>query len=130
MAKSVLIDSHVLLWFNHKPDELSPRVTTLMRDPEVVIFVSSMTAHELAVKFANGKLPEAITLIDDFLGILSRYGFHELPYTINDALRAAKLEGEHKDPFDRALSAQALERNYDLVSIDKVLDQFGVQRIW
>jgi PIN domain nuclease of toxin-antitoxin system len=130
MAESVLIDSHVLLWFNNKPDELSPRVVTLLRDPNVMVFVSSMTAHELAVKYANGKLPEATALIDDFLGILSRYGFLELPYTISDALRAAKLKGEHKDPFDRALSAQALERNYGLVSIDVLLDQFGVQRIW
>ncbi len=130
MAESVLIDSHVLLWFNNKPDELSPRVVTLLRDPSTIVFVSSMTAHELAVKYANGKLPEASALVNDFLGILSRYNFHELPYSISDALCAAKLEPSHKDPFDRALSAQALERNYALVSIDQMLDQFGVRRIW
>jgi PIN domain nuclease of toxin-antitoxin system len=125
-----LLDSHALLWFDHDPTLLSTHATNLMRDPTNIIYVSSLTAWELGIKHANGKLPEATALLQDFYGTMHRYSFLELPYTINDALRAANLTSTHKDPFDRGLCAQALERGMPLISTDAVLDQFNVDRQW
>jgi PIN domain nuclease of toxin-antitoxin system len=102
---AVLLDSHTFLWFDFNPSELS-------------------TEH------ANGKLPEAKGLLHDFHGTLGRYGFLELGFTISDAIRAAGLLGGHKDPFDRGLSAQSLERGLSLVSTDASLELFGVTRVW
>jgi PIN domain nuclease of toxin-antitoxin system len=128
--EAVLLDSQTFLWFDSRPTELSVDASALIRDPVVTVYVSSLTAWELGIKHANGKLPEAQALLDDFHGTLSRYGFLELPYTISDALRAARLPNTHKDPFDRGLSAQALERGLPLVSTDGVLEGFGVTRFW
>jgi PIN domain nuclease of toxin-antitoxin system len=125
-----LLDSHALLWFDHDPTLLSAHATSLMRDRENVLYVSSLTAWELSIKHKNGKLPEAAALVQDFYGTMARYGFLELSYTINDALRAASLPNTHKDPFDRGLCAQALERGIPLISTDVVLDQFQVDRQW
>lgn len=36
----------------------------------------------------------------------------------------------HRDPFDRLLVAQALERSAQLISRDDKLDPYGVERIW
>jgi PIN domain nuclease of toxin-antitoxin system len=36
----------------------------------------------------------------------------------------------HKDPFDRLLVAQAIVEQMALVSVDKVLDTYPVQRVW
>jgi PIN domain nuclease of toxin-antitoxin system len=40
------------------------------------------------------------------------------------------LNGEHRDPFDRMLSAQSLIEGIPLLSKDAKLDQFGIARIW
>lgn len=127
---SVLLDSHTFLWFDSSPNQLSASAIALIRDPNVTIYVSSLTAWELGIKHANGKLPAARGLIADFHGTLSRYGFLELQFSVSDALRAAQLPNTHKDPFDRGLSAQALERGLALVSVDQILESFGVTRVW
>ena len=36
----------------------------------------------------------------------------------------------HKDPFDRLLVAQAIVENIPIISVDTVLDRYGVQRFW
>ncbi|RPH87782.1 MAG: type II toxin-antitoxin system VapC family toxin, partial [Chroococcales cyanobacterium metabat2.561] len=36
----------------------------------------------------------------------------------------------HKDSFDRLLVAQAIVENIPIISVDTVLDRYGVQRFW
>jgi PIN domain nuclease of toxin-antitoxin system len=126
----VLIDTHTLLWFDITPAKLSATAQSLLQDPSNVVFVSSMTAWEIGIKYAIGKLPDANDLVTHFHQKLSQYGFLEVAFTSGDALRAASLPATHKDPFDRALVAQALERNIPILSVDGVLDSLGVTRIW
>ena len=38
--------------------------------------------------------------------------------------------GEHRDPFDRLLIAQAQLEDVAIVSDDGVFDDYGVRRIW
>jgi len=50
-----------------------------------------------------------------------------------DGLRLANLgfpDPNHRDPFDRLLVSQALERDLTLVSNEAKLDAYGVKRIW
>jgi PIN domain nuclease of toxin-antitoxin system len=46
------------------------------------------------------------------------------------AQRAGRLAGEHRDPFDRMLAAQAQLEDLPLVTDDPVFDGLGVNRIW
>lgn len=66
----------------------------------------------------------------DVAGTIASQSFEQLPITVADAARAGALPGPHRDPFDRMLVAQALSGNMALVSIDSVMDQYGVQRLW
>jgi len=36
----------------------------------------------------------------------------------------------HKDSFDRLLVAQAIVENIPIISVDTVLDRYGIQRLW
>ena len=36
----------------------------------------------------------------------------------------------HRDPFDRMLVAQAINRSLTLVSRDAALDSYSIQRLW
>ena len=126
----VLLDTHVLLWYDVTPQKLSRTALTAIQNPNTRVFISSMTAWEIGIKFELGKLPDATQLMRGYHAGLSKYGFFETPFTSADALRAAKLPPAHRDPFDRSLVAQALERNIPIISADPALDRLGVTRIW
>jgi PIN domain nuclease of toxin-antitoxin system len=125
-----LIDTHALLWAAFRPEELSPRAIDAMRSPANEIVVSAASAWEIATKFRLGKLPFAQPLAEDFIPKVTAAGYLLLPISVEHALRAGRLAGEHKDPFDRMLAAQAIHEDLPLISNDTQLDSFGVRRIW
>jgi PIN domain nuclease of toxin-antitoxin system len=53
-----------------------------------------------------------------------------LDITTEHALRAGRITGDHGDPFDRIIAAQALTEDIPVISIDPKLDSFGITRIW
>ncbi len=36
----------------------------------------------------------------------------------------------YKDPFDRMIACQSIVENYTLVSIDKIFDDYNIERFW
>lgn len=116
--KRLLLDSHVLLWYDDEPDRLSDRVQLIVRRPSTQVYVSPVSIYELGVKLEKQRLPQAARILDDLRTRLTVYGFQILPLTEHHALRAARLPWEHRDPFDRLLAAQALEERLCLVSKD------------
>ena len=44
--------------------------------------------------------------------------------------RLESLPHHHRDPFDRMMAAQALERGLTIVSADPLFEKYGVERIW
>ena len=85
---------------------------------------------EIATKFRIGKLPGCEAVAVDVAGHIAGQGFEELAIGVADAERAGRLLGPHRDPFDRMLAAQALARDFPVVSVDPVFDRFGVIRLW
>lgn len=130
MIPSYLVDTHVVLWAVLNPDRISGRVSKLLMSESALLVVSTATVWEIATKVRLGKLPGAESLEQNLLGWLENAGYSVAPLTPSVALRAGRLRGEHKDPFDRMIAAQALEADIPILSIDKELDVFGVQRIW
>ena len=53
-----------------------------------------------------------------------------LDITVSHTLRVAALPFHHRDPFDRLLIAQSLVEDMPLISVDGVLDAYGVNRLW
>lgn len=125
-----LLDTHtVLSWFADDPS-LSSSARRLITSSHNDIFVSAVSAWEIAVKVRLGKLPGAEELASDFPGYLDRCGFEPLPITIEHAVRAGLLPGPHRDPFDRMLVAQSQSEDLSIASNDTVFDLYGVRRIW
>ena len=126
----VLLDTHALLWWLAGDTNLSVIARRTIADSANEIFVSAASAWEVATKFRIGKLPGAGPLGVDFAREVRQQGFVALPISIEHAQVAGALVGEHRDPFDRMLIAQAREEKMALVSNDAVFDAFDVQRIW
>ena len=127
----LLLDVHTLLWFDTNPKRLPPAVLSRLRQRDQRIYVSSVSTWELTIKHRIGKLPEAEPLLNTYYQTLTAYGFLELPFTTAHALRDRTLSHTYKDPFDRALVAQAVTEDLAIVSADSQLAVFSeVAVVW
>lgn len=125
-----LLDTHTLLWsFNDAPS-LSPRARSLIEAGRNELLVSAASAWEIATKVRLGKLPTGEELAGDFAYYLVQLGCDPLPISVDHAIRAGGLLGEHRDPFDRMLIAQAQMEDLPIISNDRIFDDYHVRRIW
>ncbi len=125
-----LLDTHTLLWAAREQHKLSRRVKSLLKDGSQPVFVSAVTAWELATKVRLGKLQDPSGMLANFEATLEEEGYGMLPLTVAHALKAGSFPETHQDPFDRMLAAQALLDGLTLLSIDTKLDLFGATRVW
>jgi PIN domain nuclease of toxin-antitoxin system len=126
----VLLDTHALLWAVLSPKSLSRRAAAIIANQSNEILVSAASAWEIATKVRLGKLPGAELLERDFLAVMDAAGYLLLSIDAGAALRAGRFAGQHRDPFDRVLAAQAITEDIPILSRDMQLDAFGVQRVW
>ncbi|MGA2904147.1 MAG: type II toxin-antitoxin system VapC family toxin [Candidatus Korobacteraceae bacterium] len=126
----ILIDTHVLLWAVSGDKRLSRRAHSILSSFENEVFVSAASAWEIATKHRLGELPNATALAGNITAIVQQLGFRPLPISLGHAERAGALPGEHRDPFDRMLIAQAQAENLSLISNERLFDAYGIRRIW
>ncbi len=86
------------------------------------MFVSAVTAWEIAIKKSLGKLSAP----DNYLEGLARYRFTALDITTEHALAVETLPLHHRDPFDRLLIAQAQLEKLTLVTSDPKIWAYDV----
>ena len=125
-----LLDTPALLWSFNGSASLSPRARGLIEDSGNEILVSAASAWEIATKVRLGKLPTGEELIGDLDRYLAQLQYEALPISVDHAVRAGRLPGEHRDPFDRMLVAQAQAENLAIISNDRIFDTYRVHRIW
>ncbi len=126
----LLLDTHSFLWFISGDSQLSNKARSLIEDPVNDRFVSAISLWEIAIKIGIGKLQ-----LSEPFGVLIHRELHTnamsiLPVTLDHLARLLELPLHHRDPFDRLLAAQALAEQAALVSLDRALDAYGVQREW
>ena len=126
---NILLDTHALMWWVWDDERLTRSARQAIRSAET-IFVSSVSAIEIAIKSRIGKLPNGEMLAEHFLQVMQNEAFTELAITWRDASLAGRMEGDHRDPFDRLLIAQGLLNELTLVSNERLFDRFGVARVW
>ena len=103
---------------------------TAIADLDNDVFVSAACAWELATKVRRGRLPEAERLVADFHDLLDQEQFEPLTVTTRHALLAGGLPGDHIDPFDRMLVAQAIIETMRIVTLDPAIALLGATTIW
>lgn len=124
-----LLDTHTLLWWILGDSRLPVSMRThIMRSPHV--YVSAASVWEITTKVRIGKLPLAINIVADFLGILEHQGFISLPVTTVHAHLAGSIESEHRDPFDRMLAAQSIIENMPVITRDPNIKNLGASVMW
>jgi PIN domain nuclease of toxin-antitoxin system len=120
-----LLDTHTLLWWLNNNQTLKESARQIISNSENAIFVSAVTAWEISIKKALGK-SDAPNDLEDALKVNN---FSHLPITIKDGLSIGALPLYHRDPFDRMLIAQALNRDLIIISRDSLFSQYQVKLI-
>lgn len=119
----LLLDTNALIRW-HAGTLAAPAVRTVQRAS--VVAVSAVSAWEIAVKQALGKLrfPDAVDHVVEI------YGFIPLPASVRhgDLLRA--LPRHHPDPFDRLLIVQAMDEGFTILTSDRAFEAYRVPVVW
>ena len=125
---NVLLDTCALLALAR--GELPERAASALRTaPEAC--VSVVSAWEVALKAAGGKLHVGEPPYQWFLGLTDRYALRELALDARTACAAAALPGIHGDPFDRVLVALAQGQALTVLTCDEHIAQYpGVSTLW
>ncbi len=111
---TLLLDTHVLLWWLDDPQFLSNAARDAIADGKNTVYISAAVAWEIAIKRSLGKLDAP----DDLEAAMAVNRFLPLPVTIPHALAVHELPNHHRDPFDRLLIAQARHEGFRLASRD------------
>lgn len=125
-----LLDTNAFLYWTAGGKKLSPRARKVIENPRNEILLSSVSSWEIAIKHALGKLDLPEPPRKFVLARLARHSIGGLSFEHSDALAVADLPEHHDDPFDRALIAQALERDLAVVTADERFEAYGVTVEW
>jgi PIN domain nuclease of toxin-antitoxin system len=121
-----LLDTGVWLWSLWAPERISDKALAEIRDPSNEVFLSAVTAWEIAIKAASGKLrlPEAPGAYVPRR--MADQGLRPLPILHSHALAVFDLPDHHRDPFDRLLIAQTKLEGLVLVTADRIVEKYPV----
>ena len=114
---TVLLDTHVLLWFQGLDRRLSPDIRNRIETGPERFFVSQISLWEIAIKHSIGKLPLDRDLSTTFAKV-EEAGFEILSLRTTHTVEVGKLPFHHRDPFDRMLIAQAKAESMQLLTVE------------
>ncbi len=120
------LDTHVVLWALSDSPRLSRVARRTVADRGNEVLVSAVSAWEIEIKRALGRLAAPTELED----ALADAGFLRLPLGFSAARRLGSLPQPHHDPFDRLFIAQAFDEGVPIVSADENVARYPLQVIW
>lgn len=127
----MLLDTCILIWLVADQARLSPAVRTALASPGRPVFVSAVSAWEIAHKASKGKIGFNQPVSQWFAAMLKRYALRELPITATVAARSCELPPVHADPFDRLLVATAQTESLVLVTPDPYIPRYpDLKTLW
>ena len=124
-----ILDTHAALWLFEGNENLSQTAQNIIYDAKNEIYISILSAWEVAVKVSLNKLDfdggseaflsATVTNAIDLLGVKGDYIkiVEQLPYI-------------HRDPFDRLIISTAISEGMTIITSDENIHGYTVSWIW
>ena len=127
----LLLDKCTLVWLDSDPALLSATARQEIGNQARSLFVSSVSALELAIKIRKGKLTLPMSLETWFPGVLAAHGIEEIVVDWRVSAATGALPLLHSDPFDRIIIATAKLNNQSIVTPDQLIRAYSdVSVVW
>ena len=124
----MILDTCVLLWLAEGGDQLSPAARERIESAPAV-YVSSISAFEIAIKCRSGKLRLPVPAAEWFKGVVDHHELAVQPLDWDVCIAADELPPLHKDPCDRFIIATAKIRHMPVVTADASFAEYGIEVI-
>jgi PIN domain nuclease of toxin-antitoxin system len=122
---NLLLDTHTFLWAISEPNRIPARQREEITQLANTVYVSAVSVAEIMIKVSIGKMEFPFDVNEQ----IDEAGFLPLDFSGHDATRLRDLPFHHRDPFDRMLIAQALERNLLIVTQDEAFSHYSCQLV-
>ncbi len=126
----LLLDTCTFLWIATDDPALSARTRALFADPANAVFLSVVSAWEMAVKYSINRLPLPEMPSRWVPRVRHRHGIEVLPLAEDAVLALDRLPALHRDPFDRMLVCQAVIGGMTIVTPDPEIARYPVATVW
>lgn len=121
----LLLDTHILLWFQAGDPALPTAAEQAIRSEANEAFVSMVSLWEIGLKHSIGKLPLRMPL-DAFFNTITEAPFRILALEQPHIVEASTLPLHHRDPFDRMLIGQAKHEGMQLITVDAQFKAYDI----
>ena len=125
----LLLDTHVIVWAASGADRLDRRVATLLADARHELWMSSVSAWELAMLSERRRIDLQPDVERWLASAIAGLGLKEAPLTSTIALESRRLSLSTEDPADRFIAATARANECTLVTADAALRRIGGVRV-
>lgn len=126
----LLLDTCTFLWIITDAREVPRRVVELFRAPDHDVYLSAVSAWEIALKHALGRLPLPEPPQRFVPAQREAHAIAPLPIDEESALHLSRLPALHRDPFDRMLVSQAIVHGLAILTPDPLVSQYPARTIW
>jgi PIN domain nuclease of toxin-antitoxin system len=125
----ILLDTHIFLWFISGDTRLPTDVRDAIRESDNAIYLSAVSVWEAIVKYQLGKLPLPEPPETFLPKQRELHQIASLALDENSVVQLAKLPPLHRDPFDRMLICQALQKELTIATVDSAIRAYSVDVI-
>jgi len=122
----ILLDTVVVYRVATAPTSLSKSARAALEDEANTLFVSLVSAWELAIKASLGKLALPVPIEAFFSTTTKDLLARTLGLELAAVAKVAELPHHHGDPFDRLLIAQAMVEDCAVLTTDARFADYGV----
>ena len=128
-----LIDTHTFLWFVNDHRALSTIAKATIEDEQNLIYLSSASIWEMAIKSSLQKLAVPTSLQSFIEMNMAENDIAILNITAEHAEAVATLlfpKSRHRDPLDRMIVAQSLIEDLTIITRDSAFNSYPIQLLW
>lgn len=125
-----LLDTQVFIWADGQSKNLTRRVEQMLQNGEGPFYLSVASLWEMQIKTQIGKMQLRAPIRHILRDQLEKNELRLLVITAPDVWALGRLPLIHRDPFDRLLIAQAIQKQLTIISADSVFASYPVNVVW
>lgn len=127
---NLLLDTCTFLWLAADDPQLSQAARDACRDPANAVYLSALSAWEIAIKYRLGRLPLPEPPASYVTSRRTWLRVEPLPFDEAAAAHESVLPILHRDPFDRGLLARAILLGMRIVTPDPAVARYPAPILW